>query len=177
MPSADVGGVAADCRGQQSAVWHARREFELLTLLAHEGDEETRRLFLRLRRQKHLTPPEAKQAAAATSRLPLGHRPCLSGRRQPSSLGASETGNGSSGSTSPRWRRCARGCRRGCAAPGLTSGSLWSSRSQRRRRGRQRPHPLHRRPWLWGPSRQTLRWRPCGSAILPGGLRFASPPS
>ena len=39
MPSADVGGVAADCRGWQSAVWHARPEFELLTLLAHEGDD------------------------------------------------------------------------------------------------------------------------------------------
>jgi len=63
MPSADVGGEAADCRGRQSAVWHARREFELLTLLAHEGDEGTRRLFLRLRRQQHLTPPEAKQTA------------------------------------------------------------------------------------------------------------------
>ena len=44
-------------------MWHARREFELLTLLAHEGDEETRRLFLRLRRQKHLTPPEAKHGS------------------------------------------------------------------------------------------------------------------
>jgi hypothetical protein len=49
-------------------VWHARREFELLTLLAHEGDEATRRLFLRLRRQKHLTPPEAKQAAGRTAK-------------------------------------------------------------------------------------------------------------
>ena len=64
MPSADVGGVAADCRGQQSAPCGTRRrEFELLTLLAHEGDEETRRLFLRLRRQKHLTPPEAKHGS------------------------------------------------------------------------------------------------------------------
>ena len=74
MPSADVGGVAADCRGQQSAVWHARREFELLTLLAHEGDEETRRLFLRLRRQKHLTPPEAKQAAGRSRAKPAPAR-------------------------------------------------------------------------------------------------------
>ena len=74
MPSADVGGVAADCRGQQSAVWHARREFELLTLLAHEGDEETRRLFLRLRRQKHLTPPEAKQAAGRSRARPAPAR-------------------------------------------------------------------------------------------------------
>ena len=74
MPSANVGGVAADCRGQQSAVWHARREFELLTLLAHEGDEETRRLFLRLRRQKHLTPPEAKQAAGRSRAKPAPAR-------------------------------------------------------------------------------------------------------
>ena len=36
---------------------------------------------------------------------------------------------------------------RGCAAPGLASGSLWSLRSQCRRRDRRRPHPLRRRPW------------------------------
>ena len=63
MPSRDVGGVAANCRVRQSARWHARREFELLKLVAHEGSEETRELFLRLRLQKHHTPPEAKQAA------------------------------------------------------------------------------------------------------------------
>ena len=55
--------------------------------------------------------------ATEPSRLPLGHRPCLSGRRQPSSLGASATGSGSAKSTSPGWRGCAQGCRRGCAAP------------------------------------------------------------
>ena len=49
--------------GRQSAVWHARREFELLKLLVHEGDEETQRLFLRLRRQKLHTPPGAKRDA------------------------------------------------------------------------------------------------------------------
>ena len=48
--------------------------------------------------------------AAGPSRLLLGHRPCPGGRQLPNSLGASEAGNGSSGSTSPRWRRCARGC-------------------------------------------------------------------
>ena len=81
MPSADVGGVAADCRGQQSAVWHARRDFELLTLLAHEGDEETRRLFLACggRNTSRLQSPSRLLAAAEPSRLPLGHRPCLSG--------------------------------------------------------------------------------------------------
>ena len=63
MPSRDVGGVAANCRGRQSAKWHARREFELLTLLAHEGSEETQGLFLRLRLQKHHTPPGAKRDA------------------------------------------------------------------------------------------------------------------
>ena len=63
MPSRDVGGVAANCRGRQSAKWHARREFELLKLVAHRGSEETRELFLRMRLQGHLSPPEAKQAA------------------------------------------------------------------------------------------------------------------
>ena len=181
----------SECRRLTSAAWRRTAEVSSLPCGTLDGSSSCSRCSpTRVTRRRagcfyacggrntsRLQRPSRLLAAAEPSRLPLGHRPCLSGRRQPSSLGASETGNGSSGSTSPRWRRCARGCRRGCAAPGLTSGSLWSSRSQRRRRGRQRPHPLHRRPWLWGPSRQTLRWRPCGSAILPGGLRFASPPS
>ena len=63
MPSRDVGGVAANCRGRQSAKWHARREYELLKLVAHQGSEETRELFLRMRLQGHHSPPEARQAA------------------------------------------------------------------------------------------------------------------
>ena len=63
MPSRDVGGVAANCRDRQSAKWHARREYELLKLVAHQGSEETRELFLRMRLQGHHSPPEAKQAA------------------------------------------------------------------------------------------------------------------
>ena len=42
------------CRGRQSARWHAQREFELLKLVAHEGSEETRELYVRLRLQKHI---------------------------------------------------------------------------------------------------------------------------
>ena len=44
-------------------MWHARREYELLKLVAHQGSEETRELFLRMRLQGHHSPPEAKQAA------------------------------------------------------------------------------------------------------------------
>ena len=91
MPSADVGGVAADCRGRQSAVWHARREFELLTLLAHEGDEETRRLFLRLRRQKHLTPPEAKQAAGRRAKPAPARAQAVPKRKTTAQLARSES--------------------------------------------------------------------------------------
>ena len=79
--------------------------------------------------------------AAEPSRLLLGHRPSPSRRRLPSSLGASGAGSGSSRSTSPRWRRCARGCRRGCAAPGLASGSVGLPRRQRHRRDRRWPCP------------------------------------
>ena len=63
MPSRDVGGVAANCRGRQSAKWLALREYELLKLVAHRGSEETRELFLRMRLQGHHSPPEARQAA------------------------------------------------------------------------------------------------------------------
>ena len=91
MPSADVGGEAADCRGRQSAVWHARREFELLTLLAHEGDEETRRLFLRLRRQKHLTPPEAKQAAGRRAKPAPARAQAVPKRKTTAQLARSES--------------------------------------------------------------------------------------
>ena len=90
MPSADVGGEAADCRGRQSAVWHARREFELLTLLAHEGDEETRRLFLRLRRQRHLTPPEAKQAAGRRAKPAPARAQAVPKRKTTAQLARSE---------------------------------------------------------------------------------------
>ena len=90
MPSADVGGVAADCRGRQSAAWHARREYELLTLLAHEGDEETRRLFLRLRRQKHLTPPEVKQPACHRAKPAPARAQAVPKRKTAAQLARSE---------------------------------------------------------------------------------------
>ena len=67
-------------------------------------------------RVQELRRPASSPLAAEPSWLLLGHRPCPSRRRLPSSLGASGAGRGSSRSTSPRWRRCARGCRRGCAA-------------------------------------------------------------
>ena len=88
----------------------------------------------------HLQRP-SRPLAAEPSRLPLRHRPCLSGRRQPSSLGASANGSGSARSTSPGWRECAHSCRRGCAAPEPASRSLWSSRRQQHRQDRRWPCP------------------------------------
>ena len=153
MNSAHAAHKKTECRRLTSAAWRRTAEVSSLPCGTLDGSSSCSRCSpTRVTRRRagcfyacggrntsRLQRPSRLLAAAEPSRLPLGHRPCLSGRRQPSSLGASETGNGSSGSTSPRWRRCARGCRRGCAAPGLTSSSVGLPRRQRPRRDRWWP--------------------------------------
>ena len=82
MPSADVGGVAAYCRDRQTAAWPARREYELLKMLAEEGSEQTRCASSCAcggsspgsSTTCHRRPSEP--LAAEQRQLQLGHRPC-----------------------------------------------------------------------------------------------------